>query len=241
MRLKSRTKFPAGGFQVLVVEAGMKAPFSGSFSEAVQFLYNFRRKNPALVQKHGWSTNIQDIEEDVDRYNAQRMVAAGYLNFVDIEGEAPIQKKTSSGLFRSVGAAAAKAKTALAIYTDMFGSSGTTVPLDEAERRASVCAACQMNDTEGGLKDYFVTAAAKEIMSVFGMLRDLDLKTSLDEKLGVCKGCKCPMKAKVWVDNAILKKNLSREDVAKLDPGCWIPTAMGLTETQQAGINGNAN
>jgi len=226
MRLKSRTKFPAGGFHVLVPEAGMKAPFAGSFNEAVQFLYNFRRKNPALVQKNGWSLDIHDIEEDVDLYNAQRMVAAGYLNFVDIEGEIPVQKKTSSGLFRSVANAAAKAKTALAIYRDLFGPEGKVVAKEEAERRAAICVKCPQNDIAGGLTKYFLKEAAHEIMAVAGMLKDMDVTTSQDSKLGVCQACDCPMIAKVHVSNEILKKNIKPDQIAKLDPSCWIPEAI---------------
>jgi len=225
MRLKSRTKFPAGGFHVLIPEAGMKAPFAGSFNEAVQFLHNFRRKNPALMQKNGWSLDIHDIENDVDEYNAQRMVAAGYLNFVDIEGDVPVQKKTSSGLFRSVANAAAKAKTALAMYRDMFGMEGT-VPVPEAERRSAICLACPEHDTTGGLQKYFIKEAANELMGLFGMLKDMDVKTSVDDKLGVCRVCSCAMRAKVFTESKVIKRNMNPEEIAKLPTNCWIPPAI---------------
>jgi len=211
---------------VLIPEAGMKAPFAGSFNEAVQFLHNFRRKNPALVQKNGWSLDIHDIERDVDLYNSQRMVAAGYLNFVDLEDDVPIQKKTSSGLFRSVANAAAKAKTALAIYRDLFGQDGKVVAKEESERRAAVCVKCPQNDVAGGLTKYFLKEAAHEIMAVAGMLKDMDVTTSQDAKLGVCQACECPLVAKLHISNEILKKNIKPDQVAKLDPGCWIPAAI---------------
>jgi len=229
MRLKSRTKFPAGGFHVLVPEAGMKAPFSGSFSEAVQFLYNFRRKNPALVQKNGWSLDIHDIEEDVDRYNAQRMVAAGYLNFVDIEGDVPVQKKTSSpGFFRSAKGVVAKARTALSMYHQMFGSDGRVVPVAEAERRAAICLVCPEHDTTGGLQKYFIKEAANELMGLFGMLKDMEVKTSMDDKMGVCQICSCAMRAKVFTESEVIKKNMKPEEIAKLPSNCWIPPAISI-------------
>lgn len=227
MRLKSREKFVPGGFQVLIPQAGMKKPFSGSFSEAVRFLHSFRSKNPALVEKNGWSLDIAQIEADVDLYNSQRMVAAGYLNFVELEGEVPGEKKKSLAVsFRSVRNAVAKAKTAAAIYSDLFGPDGKVVAKEEAERRAAICVECPRHDTTGGLAKYLVKEAAAEIMAVFGILKNKDVTTSLDDKLGVCEICECPMRAKVHVSNEILKKHIKPDQIAKLHEKCWIPAAI---------------
>lgn len=226
MRLKSRDKFVPGEFQMLHPEAGQKAPWKGSFSEIVHKELEFRSKNPVLVQKHGWSLDPDDVANDVDRYNAQRMVAAGYLNFVDLEGATPNQKKTGQGMFGSVANAAGNIKTAVAIYRDLFGPDGKVVAKQEAERRAAICVDCPKHDTAGGLKKYFVEKAARELMYVFGMLKDMDVTTSLDDKLGICEICECPMRAKIWVENHVLKKHLKPEQIAKLPPNCWIPEAI---------------
>src|SRR5215510_5048443 len=177
--LNSRTKFPPGGFQVLIPEAGMKAPFSGSFNEAVDFLFKFRSKNPALVAKHGWSLNIEDIENDVDTYNAQRCIAHGWFNFVDVEGVAP---PTMGGVRRGSygGAVAAQGRaalTGLAIYRELFTGGTQPVLKDEAERRAAICLDCPLNK-KGGLREWFVDHVAAAITDLYGVLRDLDLTTS---------------------------------------------------------------
>lgn len=233
MRLKSRTRWVPGGFQVLIPQAGMKKPFSGSFSDAVRFLYSFRSKNHALVEKHGWSLDISDIERDVELYNAQRMVAAGYLNFVELEGEAAVQKKIlqepigkTGRLFQNVGNAVGKVKTALAIYRDLFGPEGKVVAKEEAERRASICSVCPRNDLAGGLTKYFLKEAASEIMMVAGMLKKRNVSTSLDDKLGVCQICLCPLGAKIHVESEILKKHIKSDEIAKLPSNCWIPPAV---------------
>jgi len=228
MRIKNRDHWLPGGWQILVPQAGMKKPFSGSFNEAVNFLFAFRSKNPALCEKHGWSLDLDDVARDVDTYNTQRMVAAGHLNFVELEGEAA-EKKTSgltSRLLRNAGNVAAKVKTAVSMYADLFGTQGKVVSHDEAEARAAVCAKCPLNSTAGGLKAYFVTETATELMALFGMLNKMDLKTSLDDQLGVCTACSCPMRAKVFIDGSILKKNIPQEDIPKLHPDCWIPSAI---------------
>lgn len=212
---------------MLFPQAGMKKPFSGSFSEAVKFTYDFFAKNPALVEKNGWALNIEYVEAFVDEYNTQRMIAGGYLNFVEVEGIVPAQKKTMmSRLSRSVVNVAEKVKTAAAIYLDLFGPDGKIVAKEEAERRAAVCVVCPKNDVTGGLTKYFLKESASEIMLVAGMLKDRDATTSLDDKLGVCQACECPMRAKVHVEAHVLKKHLKPDQIAKLDPNCWIPDAI---------------
>jgi len=227
MKLKSRDKFIPGEFQAIHPEAGQTAPWKGSFSEIVRKELDFRSRNPALVEKNGWSLDPDDVADDIDRYNAHRMVAAGYLNFVDLEGESPVQKKTGlMGKLRNAANAVGNIKTALAIYRDLFGPDGKVIAKEEAERRASVCVACPKNDVTGGLTKYFVKETARELMLVAGMLKDMDVSTSLDDKLGVCQACECPLRAKIFVRNDILKKHIKSDQVAKLHESCWIPAAI---------------
>ncbi len=226
MRLKSRDKFIPGEFQAIHPEAGQKTPWKGSFNEIVKLEHDFRQKNPALVKKNGWSLDPEDIANDIDISNAQRMVAAGYFGFVELEGEPEKKTSLTGRLLQSAASAVGKAKTALAIYKDLFGATGKVVPREEAERRAASCVACPLNDTAGGLKAYFVKEAAQELMLLFGILKDMDVNTSLDDKLGVCKACSCPMRSKVHIEGAVLKKNMPPEDIAKLHPSCWIPGAI---------------
>ena len=221
MRLKSRDKWVPHGFQILLPEIGMKEPITGSFNAVVNAFARIVEKNPALAEKKGWPKDRQSQEDWIDEREAQRMAAHGWMNFVEMEGQPPtIQKKTS--LVARVGSVAAGVKTALAIYRDLFGPDGKVVAKEEAERRAAVCVACPQNDVAGGLRKYFVKEAAREIMMVAGMLKDMNATTSLDAKLGVCQSCQCPLGAKVFIEAHVLKKNLKPEQISKLDPNCWI-------------------
>lgn len=221
MRLKSREKWVPHGFQILLPEIGMKEPITGSFNAVVNAFARIVEKNPALAEKKGWPKDRQSQEDWIDEREAQRMAAHGWLNFVEMEGQPPtIQKKTS--LVARVGSVAVGVKTAAAIYADLFGPDGKIVSKEEAERRAAVCVQCPEHDTSGGLKKYLVDKAAKEIMGVFSMLKSKDATTSLDDKLGVCKVCECPMRAKIFIEAHVLKKNLKPEQISKLDPNCWI-------------------
>lgn len=222
MRLKSRDKWVPGGFQILIPQAGMKAPFSGSFSDAVRFLHSFRSKNPALCEKHGWSLDIAQIETDVDLYNAQRMVAAGFLNFVEIEGQPPpIQHGDVSVKKKGVVAGGVSAAlTGAKIYKEMFAGS-QPVSLAEAERRASICEVCPQNK-RGGFKDWFVSQTAKALTELVGMMNDMNLRTSKDGNLGKCETCDCPMRAKIWPQLDVILKHMKPDQIKKLDPKCWI-------------------
>jgi len=202
---------------VLVPEAGMKAPFSGSFSEAVQFLHNFRRKNPALVQKNGWSTNIADIENDVDLYNAQRMVAAKYFNFVEMEGNPPASTGGEFLKKKRVGHVVAGLET----IVHWIGSNKRPVDRTLAEARASTCADCPCNKG-GDWKAYFTKPAADKIRYLLGIKHDLDLTTPFDKKLTVCTACDCELTLKVWAPFDIIRDNTPSDVWPNLDTRCWM-------------------
>jgi hypothetical protein len=212
----------------------MPKPFSGSFTEAVTWEMKFRLRNAALCEQLGLVANLASVEAYVDEYNARRCMAGGWLNFVETDGIPPgslaaVQKKTLLG--RVVGIARS-GKAALSAWATMFGKSG---PVDKirAESRANICGLCSRNDKSGGLLAYFSDAAAGEVMALLGALRDLDLRTSNYDDLGVCRACQCPMKAKVFVplDNLVAK--MPPETWPKLeakeeaDPKCWILTEAG--------------
>ena len=219
MRLKSRTKFPPHGFQILLPEIGMKAPTAGSFNEVVDAFARIVAKNPAIAEKQGWPTHRSDQENWIDEREAKRMVAHGWLNFVDLEGESPPTRV--GGVRRSTPGAVAAAVSGLAIYRELFSGNSKPVEHAEAERRAAVCVECPLNK-QGGLKEWFVEHVAKGITELYGIMSDLDLTTSMDKELGTCVACSCPTRAKVHVDLAIIKRNTKPEVLAKLDPKCWI-------------------
>lgn len=222
-RLKSRTLFPPNGFQMTFPQAGQKGNFIGSFSEVVTQTMNFLRKNPALVAKHGWPTEIHAVEAWVDEENARRMLAHGWVSFVQ---EAPVEKKTSAqsanrqSLFRSALNVAAAVKSAAIAYKDLF--SNGPVPAEFAEKRAATCVNCPLNDTEHSIADHFKEAMAAEVMSLIQMTRDMNMSTSLDDQLGVCTSCGCPLKAKVHVRIEKVIAGVKPEIVEALPDYCWI-------------------
>lgn len=205
----------------------MREAFHGSFREACDFELAFRRKNPGLAQRLALPLNLTAVESYVDGYNAARCLAGGWKDFVESDDQPafdyvpPTQKKT---LWDGVAGVVRGGRAALSAYAAMFGNAGP-VAHDLAEQRAAVCAGCPQNDTVGGYGAYFVEAAAAEIMALLGALKDMELKTSHDAQLGICKACLCPMKAKVHVPLDAITKRMPPEVWPKLqqeNPVCWI-------------------
>ena|SRR2546425_11496670 len=115
-RMKDRNRFPVGQWQCIHAAAGMTKPFTGSFSECVTFEAKFRKANPVICERESLSLNQTDIEDWVDEQNALRMLAGGWFQFV--EGEETFTMQYAGQKKSWLGSAAAKAKTAAAIYRD---------------------------------------------------------------------------------------------------------------------------
>lgn len=222
-RLKSHTKWPPGGFQVLHPEVAMKKPFSGSWNEAVEFERKFRIANPTLCVKFGWKTSPDACAEFVDSYNAARCVSGGWLDWVMPEGVANFPQAQKKTVLGTVAAVVRSTRAALDAYATMFGKTGPVgKPL--AETRAVVCAGCPQNDTKGGLADHFTAAAADEVMGLLGALKDLDVRVADPDKLGVCRACSCPLRAKVFANLDSIVKHLQPDVWAQLPENCWMRT-----------------
>lgn len=217
--IKNRNYWIPGGYQVLVPGAGMDKPFSGSFRECVDWVLRFRRANPAMCQREGWSLEPAQVESYVDAYNTERMLRGGYGQFVALDQDAPVSSSPKARPGHGAGPAAA-AKAAFAAYKDMFANG--PVPHEQAEARAAVCVACPLNNTKGGLVERFTQEVAAQLTSLVSIMRDSNLTTSRDSRLGVCDACDCPMSAKVHARLESFMGKMSPDQWKALHPTCWI-------------------
>lgn len=227
-RLKSREQFPPHGFQLLLPEIGMTTPVSGSFAEVVDAFARIVAKNPSQAQKYGWPVDRKGQEDFIDEREAQRMIAQGWAQFVNFGTPLVYPAATVGGVKKNWRGAAAAVinggKAAYASYREMFGPTGP-VGRELAEKRAEVCAGCPQNDVSGGLPAYFLESTAKGIMALIGALKDLNVYTTKDDKLGVCKACMCPMRAKVFTPLSVIVENMPEPvwpQLQKENPKCWI-------------------
>jgi len=84
------------------------------------------------------------------------------------------------------------------------------VEQDEAERRAAICATCPMN-TQLDVSCPGCVKLGQLIAETKG-----NRSSSIDDKLHVCRVCRCELKTKIWFpQEAIAKKGLD------FPPNCW--------------------
>lgn len=97
-------------------------------------------------------------------------------------------------------------------------------PVDQAtaENRAVVCVACPLNNTAPDWIGRLTTSASQAMHDQMEVKAELELRTSLDSKLGVCDACLCPLALKVWTPLEFIEKHLDRDVFFELDKNCWI-------------------
>lgn len=135
--------------------------------------------------------------------------------------ESPFTVARDSGL-AGVAGVVSKVISGVKLYAKWFGSGGRPVSKELAETRAAVCVKCPLNQDRGSLLDTFTEPVAQELMQIMGMLHSLKLTTSQDEKLHVCIGCSCPLRAKLWCDLKLIKSEMKDDVLKQLDKNCWI-------------------
>ena len=219
-RLKSREKFPPGGFKWYQPETNWRAPQFASFETVVSAVISHRLGNKYLAQKHHWATDYASVTEEVDAYNARLCEAQGWTDYIQGDGphQAPVAnpKLSPLSLAKSVRHVVVGAKTVV----DMMGPEGP-VDQDMANRRAAVCAPCPKNG-KGGLLEYFTVKGAEAVRETIGFFHGLKLRTPTDEELGICQACGCPMLTKVWARLSHILAHMPQEDYNDLVPQCWI-------------------
>ncbi len=225
MKLKDRNKFVPYGYALNIPEVGMKKTITGSFSTIVTAFAQIVAKNPALAQKQGWPTNRVDQENWIEQRECHRLIASGFPTFVEMDGVSPPINVGGASRNRpgeNVVAAAKSIVAGVGVWIDLFGAEGKVVDKAEAERRATTCVACPLNDTHTSLKVLFIEKVAATIHKQYELLNEMSLRTSQDAKLGVCQACLCPTRSKVHVDLSHIKAHMSAEVESKLAPLCWI-------------------
>jgi hypothetical protein len=218
IQLRSRDKFPPGGFRFYQPETNFSPPPWLSFHDTVAAIVSHRHHNPHQAKQFAWSLDFNAVADELDLFNAKVALESGWYDFIQgagvPENPKPLPPRTRSPL--SGTAVAAGAKSLLDWTID-----GEIVPTGVAEGRAALCAQCPVN-RKGTLADWFTEKAANLIQRQFEIRAARELKTGSDEHLGLCDACGCPLKLKVFAPLRVIQKYLSPEVEAKLWEKCWI-------------------
>ncbi len=226
-RLKDRNRQTPGGHFFYEPATKWRSTEWASFGVIVQEVIAHRKGNPWLMQKHGKSIDQREVENEVDAFIASVCDQMGFSGYtVGNEGSPPPPKtKASQQEISNLSAVAAKIKNlwaGLRTIGEWLDSNAPTVEQELADTRAAICAACPMNG-QGEFSKWFVAPAAAAIKRQVEKINARGLKTASDEKLGVCEGCTCAMKVKVWVPIGFIKLHTSDAtmDALRKAPACW--------------------
>lgn len=221
IRLKNRSECPPGGFIVTISKLSTSRQF-WSFSDALAWFDGVARANPQA----GLPTNPTVQADFIDQQNALRCLTfQGGDSYISEKGGPTAHAETKkASLLKPVVAVADKVrqlKAGVKVLSDWIGAGAHPVEQAEADRRAAICEKCPQNG-HGDWTSWFTLPAAAEIRTLLESAKQADLKTALDDKLGVCEACLCPLKLKVHVPLDHIKTHISATAKASLDKRCWI-------------------
>lgn len=241
LMLRNRTNAPPGGFWVTIPQANFNQQF-WDFDSAVNAVVKLMASNPALASKHPeLPRGKMDAEAFVDNQNALRVAAIpGAKPYVMEGGGAPAIpfQWTQGGGNSPSGASAAVGRqqptspppwfkslgniaTGVRTIADWLGKDGKPVENALAEKRAAICVDCPQNK-QGDLTSFFTRPASELIRRQLSERSAMKLSTTLDDKLGICDACGCPIKLKVHCPVDIIKAHIPNKSVERLDARCWI-------------------
>ena len=116
------------------------------------------------------------------------------------------------------------------LLVDWLGSGGNAVAPDLASQRALVCCGCPLN-SRAPLTDWFTVPASEGIRKELSRRSDLKLATAVDDQLGTCTACICPLKLKVHCPADYIQAHLKPAVKAQLDPRCWMLSELAACPT----------
>jgi len=203
-----------------------------SFDHVVKALQTHVRGNMHQAQQSGMPSDYDSLAALVEQQTVMALQKEGYTNFLTEEASTASPKWTPPPQGKrsfSSNAVGAKTIAGVSTYLEWLGAGGKPVPAPQAEARGSVCVRCPHN-MKGDWKTKFTELAAAGIMKVFGMMNDLDLKTSNDANLGLCEVCSCVLGSKVWAPLPHILKHMEPKTKAALWPECWIKSEAANAE-----------
>ncbi len=193
-----------------------------SFDTIVNGAISVLKGNPHVAQKLGWDLSYDAMADRVDLFNAticEKMQWNDYITGVSgsggTTGEIPFPTTRSVyGRLQGVVAGASAIVESIARKEE-------AVPAVASAARATVCAACPLNE-KGDWLSIFTVPAADAIRKAMGAMNDMDLKTPSDHLLGCCSACDCPLRLKVHFQIERILSGLTPGQKGALWDKCWI-------------------
>lgn len=224
--LKNEQLSIPGGFQFYVADTKWSpAPFSSIDSITTQ-LVQHRQGRPDLCAKHGWSLDPAVVRREVVQYQVAVCQRNNWNDYLLGGSEVTVPFTIPS---RSLPARARGVAAGVRTLVNWLDDGAPTVAQELANARAAVCTGgaagepCPMNNREAGwLEKYFTVPAQNAIKSKVEQKRAMKLETPMDDRMGVCTACDCPLSLKVWLPLDHILSKMPKESYDALHENCWI-------------------
>lgn len=221
-RLISRQSQIPNGFQFYEPRTKWSPPRYASFDAIVSGLISHRKGNPDLVAKFGLATDKATVEREVDTFNALICKQHGWTDYyVDDGGGDASPKYYPHNSQQQPNPGSARLVVGAATLADWISSGAESVPQVQANMRALTCAKCPINN-KSGFENLFTRAASEAIRQAISLRSEWKLATPLDDQLGVCDACGCPLKLMIHVPLEMKLKHMPEESLSKLHSDCWV-------------------
>lgn len=230
-RLVNRQQQIPGGMKFSIPEIKYNSSPWMSFDSIVNSVLQLTNANPELSKQHNWPVTRQGVENWVESVQVQICEMNGWNKFltpVAVDPPPPKSKALSPLSQSHLSAVAEKVKKVwqgVKTINDWIDSGDPAVSPQLAERRAQVCVKCPLNG-KGGLEEWFTKPASEAIRRQFEKMAHRHLSTSVDNELGTCTICLCPMKLKVHTPLSHIQTYMQPDVEKLLDHNCWIKSEL---------------
>lgn len=171
------------------------------------------------MARNNWSVDPAIVIQEVTAYNIALCQRNGWNEYLSGGGEGSVPFTIApppTVLQRAKNLAAGAA-----VSLDWIANDSEAVPQESANHRAEVCVKCPFNG-KGGWERWFTIPISNAVHALIEKKNGMNLRTPLDDKLGVCEICTCPLEAKVWMKVDKILAKLQPDVKARLHPDCWI-------------------
>jgi hypothetical protein len=236
LRLRDRNKSIPNGFSFYDANLKWRNRPNSSFQGICEGLRIARLGNPGITKSKNLSTDMKQIEAEVDLFNATVCKAMNWPEYI-LEGDggspAPFpqgrnrppvtsrqQPQRSSSLVQNLKNVVA----ASPVVIDWVTNRDDAVPQQQANDRAETCSSCPKNSKEGWMR-FFTEPVANALLAEKARKLAMKLETPKDAELGVCTACDCEMSLKIWMKLETFFPKMSqraKDDLNTEKPLCWI-------------------
>src|SRR5688572_9765010 len=244
--LFNRAEVPRGGYSYYYLpsgrpEAALTVPNGTSLAVSKKLIIAYRSSNPWL----NLPADEASVERDLILYTYARLKTSVGLKYTlkffkatrdddpDIaQAEIEVKKNetlTLPTIMHKLKDVADVADDFKDVMRSWLGDSLRPVSQEQAQGRANICLECPLNEPGNWIERLAagIAGVAKKFVEIKNQMK---LHVDGEEKLFMCRGCRCVLETKVHVPIEHIKAGTSAVTIEKLREGknCWQIREMGL-------------